>query len=124
MIAICKLCTKPAVTLCLKGKLCHKCGLNCHEDYKHPVEFIRHFKISPTSRTRKTNIIATSSLKVLPKRLTKVASKLSMTRLKPAPSECRSRKMTESSLVIKENREMIVNMKESSIVESKRSVIV
>lgn len=47
-----------------------------------------------------------------------------MTRLRPVPSQCGSRKLTESSLGGKENREMTVNMKESSVVESKSSVVV
>lgn len=46
-----------------------------------------------------------------------------MTRLQPAPSQSCSRKMTESSLAGKENREVIVNMKESSVAESKISVV-
>lgn len=43
MDIICKRChNKPALTECIRGKLCHPCALKCHPHYQHPVNFLNH----------------------------------------------------------------------------------
>lgn len=64
---VCRTCKlKPAVTICLKGRLCFACGNQCHRDYQHPVEFMRHCgeSIKTEQRTIKsTSMITTKSMK-------------------------------------------------------------
>lgn len=85
MSSLCQKCdSRPAVTICLKGKLCFVCGNKCHGEYQHPVEFIRHCDEAarPDRKTMKSSTIITTakSLKVLPKRVSKVSSKICLTK--------------------------------------------